>query len=106
MRPPARPPLTLLSISLLVLASASAASAEDVAISASVDPVRLDRFVSNSVDLDDAYAAVGERIDERLALALSGPTSMECTKSAEAGLETCVVRAQGATSVPASLARN
>jgi len=58
-------------------------------------------------DVDDAYAMATARVDQRLNMLMSGPTTMDCSMSADAAYETCVVTAAGTPSaVPASLARN
>lgn len=100
MRPPSRIALPLITTALLVLGSAATVSAE----SSSIDAAQVSRITN--VSIDQAYDAVNTRIDERLAMAFSGPSSMECSKSNQSGFETCVVRSQGSTSVPSSLAQN
>lgn len=104
MRPPSRIALPLITTALLVLGSAATASAESSATGTSIDAMQLSRLTN--VSIDQAYDAVNTRIDERLAMAFAGPSSMECSKSRESGFETCVVRTQGSTSVPSSLAQN
>jgi len=88
------------------LAFASSASADSAEQSAAAE---LGSFRSiERVDFGDAHEKqAAARVDERLSLSLSGPTSMECSSNDETGFETCVVRTQAATaSMPAAMAQN
>jgi hypothetical protein len=105
MRSPSRFVLVSLvsTLTLLTLAGSAAANGRDQARS-----LESSAFESASrVAVDDAFAATNARIDERLAVALSGPTTMECSNDLQSGFETCVVRTHGTpSSIPASLAQN
>lgn len=105
MRSPSRFILASLvsTLTLLTLAGNAAANGRDKAGS-----LESSAFESASrVTVDEAFAAMNSQVDERLALALSGPTTMECTNDLQSGYETCVVRTQGTpSSMPASLAQN
>lgn len=105
MRSPSHFVLTTL-VTCVGLAFASGASADSTDQSAALD---LGSFRSiDSTDFGDAHEKqVASKIDERLALSLSGPTSMECSSNDETGFETCVVRTQALKdSVPAAIAQN
>ncbi|MBY0401990.1 hypothetical protein K2X89_16980 [Myxococcota bacterium] len=90
-------------IGLAASSTAFAGSAEPVD---AIDPASFHSITR--VELGDAHEKLAAaRIDERLSLGLSGPTSMDCSNDAETGYETCVVRTQSTMApVPASIAQN
>ena len=105
MRSPSRFVLRALSSAIVVLALATTASADGAEQSGAIDPAAFQPITR--VQLVHDLAAADARVAQRLNIALSGPTTMECTNSFEAGFETCVVRAEGLpVSGPAALARN
>lgn len=96
--------MTLVScIGLAVSSTAFAGNAEQAA---TIDPASFRKITR--VEFGDAHEKLAaSRVDERLSMSLSGPTSMECSNNAETGYETCVVRTQAATaSMPAAIAQN
>lgn len=105
MRSPSRLVLTTLLAALLVATTTSTAFAGSAGQSGDFDPmVSIER-----ADFGGAQAQqVAARIDERLAIALAGPTWMECRNDAEAGFETCIVRTFGASDskLPGTMAQN
>ena len=104
MRSPSRLILTPLVSLLVAFSMASIASSDNVDQVVSIDPAAFHPITRVAFDrADDAAAA---RIDERLNMALSGPTTMECSNDAESGFETCIVRTIGVSSTPAALAQN
>lgn len=105
MRPPSRIALPIVSAAFFALSAASLASADTASAPTSIDEARFHSITKSA--FDKAYDSVSSRVDERLSIALSGPTTMECEKSVESGLETCVVRSVGGVaSTPAALAHN
>lgn len=106
MRPPSRLILATLLSAFLAVSATSTAIAGGAGQSGASD---LDPLASASADFGGAQEErVAARIDERLAISLAGPTWMECRNDAEAGFETCVVRAVGVptTTIPAAMAQN
>jgi hypothetical protein len=96
--------MTLVScIGLAVSSTAFAGSADQTG---AIDPASF-RTITR-VEFGDAHEKMAAaRVDERLSMSLSGPTSMECSNNAETGYETCIVRTQAATaSMPAAMAQN
>ena len=105
MRSPSRFVLTSLASAFVVFSLASTASADSTEQPGTIDPAAFQPITR--VQLVHDLAAADVRVAQRLNLALSGPTTMECTNSLDAGFETCVVRAEGMpVSGPSSLARN
>ncbi len=78
--------LISLSIALSISATASAGSVDS---SVGSEPAALED--TTLVDLDLTFAAATARMDERLGLAFSNSTTMDCKHDVEMGLETCVV---------------
>lgn len=92
MRPPSRFITPALFTALLSLSIASAASAGSVDSAVGNDPAALED--TTLVDLDVTFAAATARMDERLELAYSNSTTMDCKHDVEMGLETCVVHGE------------
>ncbi|MFO0690889.1 MAG: hypothetical protein U0900_19490 [Myxococcota bacterium] len=93
-------------VSCIGLAVSGAAFAESAERADQIAPESFNKITR--VDFGDAHEKLAAaRVDERLSLSLSGPTSMECSSDDEAGFETCVVRTQAATTaMPAAMAQN
>lgn len=94
-------------VSCIGLAASSTAFAESAERYGSVNAASVYRITR--LELDGAHEKrMASRVDERLAMSLAGPSSMECSHNAETGYETCTVRTQSATSpsAPAALAQN
>jgi len=106
MRPPSRFSLsTLFFAAFAALSIASIASAGNVDAAETIDPLAF-RPISRA-EIDDASASAHARIDQRLNVLLTGPTTMDCSNDLDSGFETCVVRAQGTpAAAPAALAKN
>ena len=105
MRSPSRFILVSLVSTLTLLALAGNAAANDRDQARSLESSAFES--ASRVTVDDACVAANTRVDERLAVSLSGPTTMECSNDLQSGFETCVVRTQGTpSSIPASLAQN
>ena len=105
MRPPSRISLSTLSAAFTALAIASTASAGSVDAAQTIDPMAF-RSMSRA-EIDEAFESAHARVDQRLNVLLTGPTTMDCSNDLDTGFETCVVRAQGTpASLPASLATN
>lgn len=105
MRPASRSVLTTLLTVLLSATATSAAFAGSTGPSGDVDPMAS----FERADFGGAQARlVAARIEERLAISLAGPTSMECRNDSVAGFETCIVRTEGApaSKFPAAMAQN
>jgi len=105
MRPPSRFSLSILFAAFAALSIASVASAGNVDSAQTIDYMAY-RPITRA-EIDEASESAHARIDQRLNVLLTGPTTMDCSSDLEAGFETCIVRAQGTPSaVPASLANN
>ena len=105
MRPPSRFSLSTLFAALAALSIATVASAGNVDAAKTSDPLAF-RPISRA-EIEDASASAHARIDQRLNVLLTGPTTMDCSNDLDAGFETCIVRAQGTpSSPPAELAKN
>lgn len=105
MRPPSRFITPTLFTALLSLSIASAASAGSVDSAVGSEPASLED--TSLVDLDVTFAAATARMDERLNMAYSHSTTMDCKHDVEMGLETCVVHSEALpTTETAPLAAN
>lgn len=105
MRPPSRFSLSSLFAAFAALTIASIASAGNVDPVQTIDPLAY-RPMSRA-EIDEAFESAHARVDQRLNVLLTGPTTMDCSNDLDAGFETCVVRAQGTpSSPPAELAKN
>lgn len=104
MRPPSRILAPALFTALIALSFAGTAAADSLESGEGSAPAASE--AAQVVDVDAAFAAAVERMDERMSYELSSTTTMDCRHDAALGYETCTVTIESAPANEAPLASN